>query len=140
MKDDPYSRLTGLDQRLFESADKPPTQQANKPASLSSTKERSKPGDRESSKKASKEDAKPSTRAPSLPAAQEAGREAMRPAAAPLRGHDRRSVRMTGRFTYDIYQDQARWMNRLKIDLDETYGAKLTINSMVALAVDALIE
>ncbi len=45
-------------------------------------------------------------------------------------------VRTVERHSHDIFQDQVRWMNRLKLDLEERYGAKVTGNAMVQLALD----
>ncbi|MBE0610049.1 MAG: hypothetical protein IH609_11740 [Dehalococcoidia bacterium] len=45
-------------------------------------------------------------------------------------------ARTVERHSHDIFQDQVRWMNRLKLDLDERYGAKVTGNAMVQLALD----
>ena len=45
-------------------------------------------------------------------------------------------VRTIERHSHDIFQDQVRWMNRLKLDLEERYGAKVTGNAMVQLALD----
>ena len=42
------------------------------------------------------------------------------------------------RHSHDIYQDQVRWLNRTKLDLEERYGVKVTGNAMVQLALDRL--
>ncbi len=52
----------------------------------------------------------------------------------------RRPPRIDERHTYDIFQDQVRWMNRLKVDLQEIYEARVAINSVVKLALDIVRE
>src|SRR5207249_162720 len=42
------------------------------------------------------------------------------------------------RHSHDVFQDQVRWMNRLKLDLEELHGVKVTGNEMVQLALDLL--
>jgi hypothetical protein len=54
-------------------------------------------------------------------------------------GH-RPSVRVDERHSHDIFHDQVRWMNRVKLDVEETYGAKVTSNAMVQLALDLFIH
>ncbi|MGE0229250.1 MAG: hypothetical protein AB7I38_14695 [Dehalococcoidia bacterium] len=46
--------------------------------------------------------------------------------------------RLLERHSHDIYQDQVRWLNRTKLDFEETYGVKVTGNAMVQLALDRL--
>ncbi|MEZ4554200.1 MAG: hypothetical protein R3B59_09870 [Dehalococcoidia bacterium] len=46
--------------------------------------------------------------------------------------------RVPERHSHDIYQDQVRWLNRTKLDFEETYGVKVTGNAMVQLAIDRL--
>jgi hypothetical protein len=45
-------------------------------------------------------------------------------------------MRTIERHSHDIFRDQVRWMNRLKLDLEERRGARVTGNAMVQLAVD----
>ena len=45
-------------------------------------------------------------------------------------------VRIIERHSHDIFQDQVRWMNRVKLDLEERYGARVTGNAIVQLALD----
>ena len=40
---------------------------------------------------------------------------------------------------YDFYQDQVRWLNRKKVELEEEYGKLIPATAMVQLAVDLLI-
>ena len=58
------------------------------------------------------------------------------PAALPtnVRGEERR----VERHSHDIFIDQVRWMNRLKLELGEEFGVKLTGNALVQLAIDML--
>ena len=48
--------------------------------------------------------------------------------------------RRVGRHSHDIFQDQIRWLNRLKLELGERYDVPVTGNAMVQLAVDLLRE
>ena len=40
---------------------------------------------------------------------------------------------------YDYFQDQVRWLNRRKVELEEAYGKQVAATKMVQLAVDLLI-
>ncbi len=51
-----------------------------------------------------------------------------------VRGEERR----VERHSHDIFIDQVRWMNRLKLELGEEFGVKLTGNALVQLALDML--
>lgn len=53
---------------------------------------------------------------------------------------ERGLARTVERHSHDIFQDQVRWMNRLKLDLEERYDAKVTSNAMVQLALDLFRE
>jgi len=46
--------------------------------------------------------------------------------------------RTVERHSHDIYLDQLRWLNRLKLDFEERYGARITGNAIVQLALDRL--
>jgi hypothetical protein len=141
MKDDPYSALSGLDQQLFKDASKLTTQQADKPASLPADKETSQeavqPADKEVSQPTDTEPGKQGNHQRNKEPNNAATLEANRPPVAPLRGPIAPS-RNNERHTYDIYQDQARWMNRIKLDIEELYSADITVNSVVALAIDLI--
>lgn len=50
------------------------------------------------------------------------------------------STRRLSRYAHDLYIDQVRWMNRLKLELEEGYGVKVTGNAVVQLALDMLRE
>lgn len=54
------------------------------------------------------------------------------PANAPREG------RRVERHSHDIFNDQVRWMNRLKLELGEEFGVKVTSNALVQLAIDLL--
>lgn len=49
-----------------------------------------------------------------------------------------RDGRRAERHSHDIFLDQVRWMNRLKLELDERFGAKVTSNALVQAAIDML--
>lgn len=52
----------------------------------------------------------------------------------------RAPIRSVERHSHDIFQDQVRWMNRLKLDLEERHGVKVTGNAMVQLALDIFLN
>ena len=54
-------------------------------------------------------------------------------------GH-RPNVRIDERHSHDIFHDQVRWMNRVKLDVEESYGARITSNAIVQLALDLFIS
>lgn len=64
---------------------------------------------------------------------------ATRPPAGPPSGKGA-PARMVERHSHDIFQDQIRWMNRVKLDLEERYDVKVTGNAMVQLALDLFRE
>jgi hypothetical protein len=160
MMDDPFASL-GLDQQLFQDEDRPKPEHANKPtrrqadastrqqetASLSQQDEKHppKPPAKEGGTGAAKRTASPPDKRPSIKAdgprirhaSAVPSNEAMRSTLAPLTGQIVRT-RLTARHTYDIYLDQVRWLNRVKLDLEDEYGVKATNNDMVALAIDML--
>ena len=49
-----------------------------------------------------------------------------------------REERRVERHSHDIFVDQVRWLNRLKLELGEEFGVKLTSNALVQLAIDML--
>jgi hypothetical protein len=114
VKDDPFAKLSGLDQRLFSA----PSGQA--------------PGD---FKKALTEE-------------RTSGRSGGRTSGAPTGGMKERrkghsfeppQERPVERRPYDFYADQVRWLNRMKVDVEERYRRKITSNAMVQLALDLFI-
>lgn len=47
-------------------------------------------------------------------------------------------ARTLERHSYDIFQDQAWWMNRLKLDMEQRHGVKLTGNLIVQFALEVV--
>ena len=45
---------------------------------------------------------------------------------------------MSERHSHDIFHDQVRWLNRVKLEIDERYGRRVTVNGLVQLALDVL--
>lgn len=56
------------------------------------------------------------------------------------RSHARSLPRAIGRHSHDLFQDQIRWLNRVKLELTERCGEPVTGNAMLQLAVDMLRE
>jgi len=50
-----------------------------------------------------------------------------------------RAKRIVEHRPYDFYQDQVRWLNRKKLELQEQYGKLVPATAMVQLAVDLII-
>ena len=46
--------------------------------------------------------------------------------------------RLVERHSHDIFHDQVLWMNRIKLELEEQYGRRVTSNAIVQLAIDRL--
>jgi hypothetical protein len=46
--------------------------------------------------------------------------------------------RLVERHSHDIFRDQVLWINRLKLEIEEQYGRRVTSNSIVRLAIDRL--
>jgi hypothetical protein len=46
--------------------------------------------------------------------------------------------RLVERHSHDIFRDQVLWINRLKLELEEQYGKRVTSNSIIRLAIDRL--
>jgi hypothetical protein len=150
VRDDPFASLSGLDQQLFREP-----KQANKETSKLVSKQASGDADPQVSGTAGLEPSGPAEQASSGVAAQQAALPATRPAEQRSRkpavpqasrtpvsqssGHAD-PVRVDGRHTYDIFQDQVRWMNRIKLDFEDTYESRITINGIVKLALDVLRE
>lgn len=148
MKDDPYAKISGLDQALFK--DQPPQQRDNmttRPRDNDTTLARDNArvsggahattgaGDNEATGVPRSAPPRPRPTVTAKPRSLEATRTRV---SAPT-GH-RAEHRTLERHSHDIYLDQIRWMNRLKLEVEETYGVKLTSNAMVALAVDRFRE
>lgn len=63
--------------------------------------------------------------------------EATRPPAATLKGQ-MGSNRVSERHSHDIFHDQVRWLNRAKLEVEERYGRRVTVNGLVQLALELL--
>lgn len=74
---------------------------------------------------------RPATSGPSRPRSTESAR--------PPSG-ERAPARTVERHSHNIFQDQIRWMNRVKLDLEERYDVRVTGNAMVQLALDLFRE
>lgn len=134
MKNDPYARLGGLDQQLFQrEPKKEPAKQSNNVTTLSRSNEPTTDRSGDASPRRDNEKAKHRVNVPST----QRGNEATRTRASSPKGLVTRS-RIQERHSHDIYQDQVRWINRLKVDIEETHGAKLTGNQVVQLAIDLI--
>ena len=131
-----------LDQRLFV-----PASDASEERALLTTKQRGNaptlPRDNETTEPGTDERALARDEEAALASSRVRSREPRRERRA-AEGHEtssglrsqRTPVRTVERHSHDIFQDQVRWMNRLKLDLAERYGAKVTGNAMVQLALD----
>ena len=51
---------------------------------------------------------------------------------------ERAPSRTVERHSHDIFHDQIRWLNRVKLEMEEQYDVKVTGNGMVQLALDLL--
>ena len=153
MKDDPFATLLGLDQQLYrDQKPKETTKQRDNETTLT----RDSAGTGEPTQQPANQDAlrrdsgstldrdgDQSLPLPNEPARQSASGlsrlhtvEATRTPAAALTGHH--LDRLVERHSHDIFHDQVRWMNRLKLELEEQLSVKITSNGMVQVAVDLL--
>lgn len=124
MKDDPFSQLAGLDQRLFqEERTKRTTKQRDNETTSAHTQER----DNVVSDKHSIERS-------SAPSKERVNEPTRTPASSP----SGQTIRFVERHSHDIFQDQVRWINRVKLDIEEAHGQRITGNQLVQLAVDLL--
>ncbi len=139
MKDDPFAQLGGLDQQLYTDPNNQTTRQRNNAATPPRDNESAKEPTKGSASAPSEERPKERPSAPPKPPlfalSTQRLLEAKRTRASARTGH-LNVVRAVERHSHDIYVDQIRWMNRLKLDVQETYGAKITSNEMVQLAID----
>lgn len=125
----------GRDQRLFA-----PPVGTDAPA-METTKQRANATTFARDNVPSRARAHEATHAPATePTAERANAAAQEPSLVPaglptnVRGGERRVERRS----HDIFIDQVRWMNRLKLELGEEFGVKLTGNALVQLAIDML--
>ncbi len=136
MKQDPFASLSGLDQRLFAEADKETRKQASTPASLSPDPQGRNPAVNQSSNTPGPQASVTADNLNGKPASGSAAPQSTRTAPPPSRALS--VPRTDARHTYDIFEDQVRWMNRLKLDVEEAHNKRLTINGFVKLALDIL--
>ena len=118
MKDDPFAKLGGLDQKLFTSL----------PSGEGSSTEKIKKIE-QSPTKSRRPDVR--TDEPTSESTKERRSQ---------RSFEPLSERRIERHPYDFYVDQVLWLNRMKVQLQERYGCRITANSMVQLALDTLIH
>ena len=141
MRDDPYAKLSALDQKLFSA-----TSKAARKSGASSPKGRKKkrPNVRRkertsvrTSESSSQRTTQPSKERPDVgtkkPTSGGAGEGTPRRTLQPAK------ERLTRR-PYDFFRDQVLWLNRTKLEIQERYDRRITANAMVQLAVDLLIE
>jgi hypothetical protein len=140
MRDDPYAKLSGLDQKLFAATSKT----AKKGESATSRKRKKERPDVRSERQApvgtkdstSQRPAQRTTERPEVETKKSTsgGKNEgtfQRPA------HQTRE-RLTRR-PYDFYRDQVLWLNRTKVEIQERYDRRVTANAMVQLALDLLM-
>ena len=142
-RNDPFSgaklsEQVGLDQRLFQPS--PPRTSSQRPDGTSSDAQEERP--------AVAKIEEPSDR-PAVPRADRTkrlpklgtGEGTAGKLAVPGRRAPRTEVvsRIVEHRPYDFYQDQVRWLNRKKVELEEEYGKLIPATAMVQLAVDLLI-
>ena len=114
MRDDPFAKLSGLDQKLFTATPKA----ARKSVRHTSKKERERRPDVRGKEPASVEKKKERFQRPVQPTKE----------------------RLTERRPYDFFRDQVLWLNKIKVEVQEKYGRRITANAMVQLALDLFIE
>ncbi len=146
MKDDPYA---GLDQQLFRESPKPAptTKQPNNETTSQRDNAAAMPRANEATHERSGHPSKEPAHAPAnarapvaaSPRRRERVSEATRTRASASRGHVQ-AARLVERHSHDVFVDQVRWLNRRKLEIEEAYDLKVTINAMVALALDLLID
>jgi hypothetical protein len=140
MRDDPFAKLSGLDQKLFSA----PSKTTNKGSASASkkrkkerpdvlSKERTSVGkkDQTSQRPVQRTNEGPEVETKKLTSGGRNEGTFQRPAQ-PTR------ERLTRR-PYDFFQDQVLWLNRTKVEIQEQYDRRITANAMVQLALDLLI-
>lgn len=130
MKNDPFAKLSGLDQQLFSTHSQAGTQLNSgalaKKAPKSGKDERTSEGpdipkyESTSHVTSQRPDEGTSVRMSERPAGRTKGRT-------------------VDRHPYDFYHDQVMWLNRMKVEIEERYEVQVTANAMVQLALDVLI-
>ena len=129
MKKDPFAGLSGLDQQLFSQST---TKQRNNETTLARTNEST--TDRSNERTLSRANDPSNQR--SIDTTNQRSNESTRPRVSPLRGQE--FNRVSERHSHDIFHDQVRWLNRAKVEIDERYGRRVTVNGLVQLALDVL--
>ena len=129
---DPFSDIKlseeiGLDQRLFQQEDEGTTQQRANVTTEQRENQEAKRRGRETTKER-----------PDAAASRRVREQTRRPT--PTVKIVSASERIDERHSHDIFRDQVRWMNRTKLDIEETYGTRITSNAIVKLALDLLID
>lgn len=140
MRDDPFAKLSALDQKLFSD-----TSRTAKKGVASASKERKK----------ERPDARRKGRTSVETKIETSQRTAERTKKRPNVGtkkptSDHRNEGMFGRPAqqakerltrrpYDFFQGQVLWLNRTKVEIQERYDRRITANAMVQLALDLLI-
>lgn len=114
MRDDPFAKLSGLDQKLFTAGPKA----ARKNVRDTSKTKREGRADVRSKEPMSVEKKKETFQRPAQPTKE----------------------RLTERRPYDFFRDQVLWLNKTKVEIQEKYGRRVTANAMVQLALDLFIE
>lgn len=114
MKDDPFAKLGGLDQKLFTSL---PSVVGTGVARIKKIEQLS-----------------PYPVSPDVPTSENKKERTLQ------RSFEPSSERRIERRPYDFYVDQVLWLNRMKVELQETYSCRVTANSMVQLALDLLMR
>jgi hypothetical protein len=134
MRNDPYAKLSGLDQKLFTASPKGP---GNRAADTSKGKREQRPDVRSKERTS-------------------VGKKERRFQRTNVRSKERSSVRkkegtfqrpvqptkerLTERRPYDFFRDQLLWLNRTKVEIQEKYGQRVPATAMVRLAVDLLMQ
>jgi hypothetical protein len=129
---DPFSDIklssgVGLDQRLFQKGDEGTTKQRD---NVTTEQRDNQPGSEQNNE---------TTKRRSGAAASRRLRERTRRPTLAVRIVSA-SERIDERHSHDIFRDQVRWMNRTKLEIEETYGKRITSNAIVKLALDLLID
>jgi len=141
MKKDPFAALYGLDQQLFRERD-PQQDVESQPIATRPQKESTSTRVNERSRDRAKEPSSAKVHEPSSDRALEPSSqrtlEATWTRASTLRGADA-THRPKERYSHDLFKDQSRWMNRVKLEIEEKYGRRVTGNEIVQLALDHLM-
>lgn len=130
MKDDPFSQLGGLDQQLFqeETPSKRRKQRNN---------ERTLVRENEPTSETTSVDTSEHVKQPAPTRSNERRNEPMRTRVSAPTG-PLTEPRPLERHSHDIFRDQGRWLNRVKVDIEERYGRRVTGNQIVQLAIEQL--